>query len=148
NITTDFSESQLELITDVHDAAQPCLRQLKELHQFVYSRIGDEMLWCASMPCDLPDEESIPIAYYGTSNVASAKRVYRIGLSHRYGRRMQLISGIHYNFSLPEDAWRAGGHSDADCAYFALIRNFRRHAWLLLYLFGASPAACASFVKG
>ena len=148
NITTDFSEAQLELITGVHDGAQSCLRELGELHRFVYSHIGDQMLWCASMPCELPDEQSIPIAHYGPSNVAQAKRVYRIGLSHRYGRRMQMISGIHYNFSLPEEAWKAGGHSDADRAYFALIRNFRRHVWLLLYLFGASPAACASFVKG
>ena len=148
NITTDFSEAQLELITDVHDRAESCLRELGELHRFVYSHIGDQMLWCASMPCHLPDEQSIPIAYYGRSNVARAKRVYRTGLSHRYGRRMQMISGIHYNFSLPEDAWKAGGHRDADRAYFALIRNFRRHAWLLLYLLGASPAVCASFVKG
>src|SRR5690242_7114736 len=148
HITTDFSESQLELITGVHTDAHACLAELEHLHQFVDARIGDEMLWCASMPCDLPDEHAIPIGQYGTSNVARAKTVYRIGLSHRYGRRMQLISGIHYNFSLPEDAWCACGHDDADRAYFALIRNFRRHAWLLLYLFGASPAVCASLVGG
>ena len=148
HITTDFSESQIELITGVHTDAQGLLNELTHLHQFVDARIGDEMLWCASMPCDLPDEDAIPIARYGSSNVARAKTVYRTGLSHRYGRRMQLISGIHYNFSLPEEAWCACGHDDADRAYFALIRNFRRHAWLLLYLFGASPAVCASFVGG
>jgi glutamate--cysteine ligase len=148
SITTDFSEAQLELITGVHVGADACLEELRHLHQFVYRQIGDELLWCASMPCNLPDEQAIPIARYGRSNVARAKTAYRTGLSHRYGRRMQLISGVHYNFSLPEDAWAVAGLGDANRAYFALIRNYRRHVWLLLYLFGASPAVCASFVAG
>jgi glutamate--cysteine ligase len=136
-VTTDFSESQLELITGVHGSAEACLSELTEIHQTVCRAIGDEMLWCASMPGRLPADDAIPIGRYGTSNVGRAKSVYRMGLSHRYGRRMQTISGIHYNFSLPEPA--------SNEAYFALIRNFRRHSWLLLYLFGASPALDASF---
>ena len=148
HITTDFSEAQLELITGVHADVDTCLGELKHIHQFVYRHIDDEVLWCASMPCKLPDETAIPIARYGCSNVGRAKTVYRTGLSHRYGRRMQTISGIHYNFSLPEAVWTIPGLGDANEAYFALIRNFRRHAWLLLYLFGASPAVCASFVEG
>jgi glutamate--cysteine ligase len=140
HITTDFSESQLELITGVHANAPACLTQLTEIHQFVYRAIGDELLWCASMPCGLPTDSAIPLGRYGTSNVGRAKTVYRTGLSYRYGRRMQTISGIHYNFSLPEP--------QTNDAYFALIRNFRRHSWLLLYLFGASPAVCSSFVAG
>ena len=139
-ITTDFSESQLELITGVHASGDACVRELTQIHQAVYRAIGDELLWCGSMPCKLPDEDAIPIGRYGTSNVGRAKSVYRTGLSHRYGRRMQTISGIHYNFSLPMPL--------PDEAYFALIRNFRRHSWLLLYLFGASPAVCACFVEG
>jgi glutamate--cysteine ligase len=106
----------------------------------VYRHIGDEVLWCASMPCNLPADSLIRIGRYGTSNVGRAKTVYRIGLAYRYGRRMQTISGIHYNWSLPEKV--------SNEAYFALIRNFRRHSWLLLYLFGASPAVCKSFVAG
>ncbi|RYY63459.1 MAG: glutamate--cysteine ligase, partial [Comamonadaceae bacterium] len=98
-----------------------------------------EMMWVSSMPCGLPTDETIPIGRYGASNVGRAKSVYRMGLANRYGRRMQTISGIHYNWSLP-------GVSDAQ--YFALIRNFRRHAFLLLYLFGASPAAASGFVAG
>jgi len=148
HITTDFSEAQLELITGVHPSAEGCLGELKRIHEFVYRHIGDELLWCASMPCNLPGEDAIPIARYGRSNVGRAKTVYRTGLSHRYGRRMQAISGIHYNFSLPEEAWPLPGRRDPNEGYFALIRNFRRHAWLLLYLFGASPAVCASFVAG
>jgi len=147
-ITTDFSEAQLELITGVHTAAESCLDELKRIHQFVYHHIGDEVLWCGSMPCKLPDENAIPIARYGDSNVGRTKTVYRTGLSHRYGRRMQTICGIHYNFSVPDSAWPIADLRDANDGYFALIRNFRRHAWLLLYLFGASPAVCASFVEG
>jgi len=148
HITTDFSESLLELITGVHASVESCLEELKHIHQFVYRNIGDEVLWGASMPCSLPDENAIPIARYGTSNVGQAKTVYRIGLSHRYGRRMQMIAGLHYNWSLPESVWPLAGLGDQNEAYFALIRNFRRHAWLLMVLFGASPAVCASFVAG
>ena len=140
HVTTDFSEAQLELITGVHDSAAACLAELTAIHQVVYRAIGDELLWCASMPCELPADDDIPIGRYGTSNVGRAKTIYRTGLSHRYGRRMQTISGIHYNFSLPDELPSA--------AYFALIRNFRRYSWLLLYLFGASPAVCESFVAG
>jgi glutamate--cysteine ligase len=138
-VTTDFSESQLELITGTHATVEGCLDELTRIHQFVCNAIGDELLWAGSMPCGLPAESDIPIGRYGTSNVGRAKTVYRKGLSWRYGRRMQTISGIHYNWSLP-------GLGNAE--YFALIRNFRRHGWLLLYLFGASPAVCASFVEG
>ena len=139
HITTDFSESQLELITGAHTSVEKCLEELTQIHQVVYKHIGEEILWCASMPCNLPADHLIPIGRYGTSNVGRAKTVYRLGLAHRYGRRMQAISGIHYNFSLP---------GVTDDQYFGLIRNFRRHSWLLLYLFGASPAVCSSFVAG
>lgn len=142
HITTDFSESQPELVTGTHGSVQACLDELRQIHQVVYAEmaaLGDEMLWASSMPCKLPPDEMIPLGYYGTSNVGRAKSVYRMGLGHRYGRRMQTISGIHYNWSLP------GAGSEQ---YFGLIRNFRRHAFLLLYLFGASPVVCGTFVQG
>ena len=138
-ITTDFSESQPELITGVHSSVESCLDELTEIHQAVYRAIGDEMLWVSSMPCGLPADENIPIGVYGSSNVGRAKSVYRMGLGYRYGRRMQTISGIHYNWSLPQIS------SDG---YFGLIRNFRRRSFLLMYLFGASPAVCSTFVAG
>ena len=141
-ITTDFSESQLELITGVHADVEACLEELTQIHQFTYRSLrdsGDEMLWVSSMPCGLPTDETIPLGRYGSSNVGRAKSVYRMGLGHRYGRRMQTISGINYNWSLP------GVTSEH---YFSLIRNFRRHAFLLLTLFGASPAVCSTFVAG
>jgi glutamate--cysteine ligase len=138
-ITTDYSESQLELITGVHASVEDVEAELTQIHQAVYRALGDELLWVGSMPCGLPPDENIPIGTYGSSNVARAKSVYRMGLGHRYGRRMQTISGIHYNWSMP-------GLDNAQ--HFALIRNFRRHAFVLLYLFGASPAVCPSFVEG
>lgn len=139
NITTDFSESQVELITGVHASVQECLDELTQVQRFTTHALGDELLWASSMPCGLPTDDAIPIGQYGSSNVGRSKSVYRMGLSYRYGRRMQAISGIHYNWSLP------GVSSEA---YFGLIRNFRRHAFLLLYLFGASPAVCSTFVAG
>jgi glutamate--cysteine ligase len=157
NITTDFSESQIELITGVHPDAAACVQELMEIHQFVYRALGDEMLWASSMPCRLPPDDRIPLGQYGRSNVGRLKTVYRMGLSHRYGRRMQTISGVHYNCSLSEPSMAAVQRALGDTrepaifrtdAYFALIRNFRRHSWLPLYLFGASPATCRSFVDG
>lgn len=156
-ITTDFSEAQLELITEVFESADACLQQLDDIHRFVYAKLDHETLWAASMPCVLKSDAQVPIASFGSSNVGMAKTVYRRGLGHRYGRLMQTISGIHYNFSLPDDFWpwfgrQIGDHGTAqDVAtrgYFALIRNFRRLSWLLLYLFGASPAVCKSFLNG
>jgi glutamate--cysteine ligase len=155
HITTDFSESQLELITGVHADVDGCLKELTELHQVVYRNIGDELLWCTSMPCQLPPEDNIPIGQFGKSNIGKLKTAYRHGLAHRYGRRMQTISGIHYNFSLPEAAWPMLQRADQDAgtadsyqdkSYFSLIRNFRRHSWLLLLFVGSSPAVCRSFL--
>jgi glutamate--cysteine ligase len=139
HITTDFSESQVELITGVHSSVQQCITELTDVQQFTMRALGDDMLWVSSMPCGLPGDDEIPLGQYGSSNVGRAKTVYRSGLGYRYGRRMQTISGIHYNWSLPEVS---------NEAYFGLIRNFRRHAFLPLYLFGASPAVCSTFVAG
>lgn len=156
HITTDFSEAQLELITGVRESASAVLAELGDIHRFAAAHIGDELLWPASMPCILGAEEDIPVARFGRSNAGRSKTVYRLGLSHRYGRLMQTISGIHYNFSLPETLWpplaaSRGETANTDfvtTAYFGLIRNFRRYSWLLIYLFGASPAVCKSFLRG
>ena len=158
-ITTDYSESLLEFITPVHNSVRGCLQDLTEIHQFVYEELEkqDEMLWTSSMPCQLGKADEIPVAQYGISNVAKMKTVYRLGLGHRYGRPMQTISGIHYNFSLSDKFWanyKLARHNTQTMSdfktdqYFGLIRNFRRLAPLLIYLFGASPALCRSFLQG
>ena len=150
-ITTDFSEAQLELITGVHNSPEACLTELSDIHHFVHANLETELLWPSSMPCIIGTEnDAIPIGKYGTSNIGRTKTVYRRGLGHRYGRLMQTISGIHYNFSVPDDLWQRlgiGNQEQKTDAYFSLIRNFRRCSWLLIYLFGASPAVCRSFLQ-
>lgn len=157
SITTDYSEALLEFITPVSTDVEDCLKSLRDIHRFVYSQLGEELLWVASMPCILQGDDMIPVARYGTSNIATMKTSYRIGLGYRYGRLMQTISGIHYNFSLPEDFWPHYQRAEQSKlslqdfrtdAYFSLIRNFRRYHWLLVYLFGASPVVCESFLQG
>lgn len=156
-ITTDYSEALLEFITPAFDSVASVLESLDRLHRYTYRHIGDELLWVSSMPCMLGDEHSIPLAQYGSSNLGRMKTLYREGLGHRYGRLMQTIAGIHYNFSVSDELWTLL-HQESDSkqplrnfkteGYFGLIRNFRRFFWLLLYLFGAAPAVCRSFVRG
>ena len=162
HITTDYSEALLEFITPASSKLDETLEFLTDLHRFTQKNLGDELIWPASMPCKLHGNESIPIARYGSSNSGTMKQVYRQGLSWRYGRIMQSIAGLHYNFSMPEQLWPALQHLQSNNPdikaqapqdfiseqYFALIRNFRRYSWLLLYLFGASPAIDKSFVEG
>lgn len=163
SITTDYSESLLEFITPVFDNAKDTLQFMHNLHQYTYQNLGDELIWPASMPCIINGEESIPIAQFGYSNLGQLKHAYRHGLWHRYGRTMQAIAGIHYNFSMPDELWPLlyqdqqqdqAKQTDEQLKnfisnkYFGLIRNFRRNSWLLSYLFGASPAVCSSFLDG
>lgn len=157
HITTDYSEALLEFITDPFADVTSLLTQLDDIHRFTCEQLTDnERLWPASMPCVLGYEDEIPVARYGTSNSGTMKTIYRIGLGHRYGRPMQTIAGIHYNFSLPDEFWLAFQGSIGNQQslqdfkterYFGLIRNFRRNFWLLIYLFGASPAVCSCFIQ-
>ncbi len=156
-ITTDYSESLLELITPVCRTTEDMLASLRDTHWFVHQHLGDEVFWSASMPCGLDGDPSIPIAEYGSSHSGQLKHVYRQGLAVRYGRMMQSIAGAHYNLSLPDSFWQNWQQLLGDARslqdfksdqYFWLIRNFRRRSWLLMLLFGASPALDASFVRG
>jgi glutamate--cysteine ligase len=157
HITTDYSEALVELVTPTFTESWELLQYLTDLHQFVYRHLDDELLWATSMPCALEGDASIPIAQYGTSNVGRMKTVYRIGLGLRYGRIMQAISGVHFNYSFPEHFWpvladvleaRDAGQDFRSAQYFGLLRNYHRHGWLVHYLFGVSPAVCRSFVQG
>jgi glutamate--cysteine ligase len=156
-ITTDYSEALLEFITPVSTDIEATLARLEDIHRFTYRQIDGELLWAASMPCVVEGDDQIPVAHYGSSNIARMKSIYRHGLGHRYGRLMQTIAGIHYNFSMPEAWWHAAREAEGDGRdpqeyvterYLDLVRNFRRWSWLLIYLFGASPAVCASFLRG
>ncbi|MCK5830040.1 MAG: glutamate--cysteine ligase [Methylococcales bacterium] len=156
HITTDYSEALLEFITPPFADITETLGFMHRIHQYVYNHLGDEMLLSASMPCGINGDKSVPIAEYGNSNIGKMKHVYRHGLWHRYGRTMQAIAGIHFNYSVPVALWpvlHEQSKSNLELndfiseSYFGLIRNFQRQGWLILYLFGASPAICKNFFK-
>ena len=155
-VTTDYSEALLEFVTPPEPNAWSAMQFLCDIHQYAYAAIGEELLWPFSMPCRLRAENDIPLARYGSSNVGRMKTIYRNGLGLRYGRYMQVISGIHFNYSFPDAFWQVYGEiaGIADLtelksqSYMGLVRNVRRLDWMLLYLFGASPAVCASFLAG
>jgi glutamate--cysteine ligase len=155
NITTDFSESLIELVTPVFTRSWELLQYLCDLHQFVYRHLGDELLWATSMPCALNGDADVPTARYGSSHAGRMKTVYREGLRNRYGALMQAISGVHFNYSFPSKFWdvyvelrELPGNTKEfrSTSYFEVLRNFRRMGWMVLYLFGASPAVGRDFL--
>src|SRR6201985_410537 len=156
HITTDFSESLIELVTPAFTTSWELLQYLVDLHQFVYRHLGEELLWATSMPGAIERDEDIPIAQFGSSHVGQMKTIYRKGLGLRYGRMMQAISGVHFNYSFPLPFWEAyadvlqsrdHGSQFVSARYFDLLRNYRRYGWIVLYLFGVSPGVCKSFLK-
>ncbi len=153
-ITTDYSEALLELVTPPFEDFTQALDCLEELHLYVRGRLDGEFLWATSMPCILAGEDNIPIACYGSSNPGLMKYVYRVGLGYRYGRTMQVIAGVHYNFSLDDAFWpmyqallgdKGSLRDFRDRHYMGMVRNLQRYGWLIPYLFGASPSVCSSF---
>ena len=155
-ITTDYSEALLEFITLPFANIRDTLDFMQDIHQFVYQNLDNEILLASSMPCGIDGDEGIRIAEYGNSNIGQMKHIYRRGLWHRYGRTMQSIAGVHFNYSVPTELWgvlheqeKSGLSLDEFIAdsYFGMIRNFRRKGWIILYLFGASPAICKQFFK-
>ena len=156
-ITTDYSEALLEFITPVSYTPEETIAQLQDIQKFTLSQLNGELLWPMSMPCFVDDAEKIPLAQYGSSNVGTMKTVYRQGLKNRYGSMMQVISGIHFNFSFPQSFWRTlqtiNNNSDnlddfISERYFSVLRNYKRFCWLIPYLYGSSPAICPSFLQG
>ncbi|MCW9078966.1 MAG: glutamate--cysteine ligase, partial [Gammaproteobacteria bacterium] len=157
DITTDYSEALIEFITPPLPGVADALDYLADLQAYVYHRLDNEILWATSMPCVLSGDHNIPVARYGTSNAGRMKHVYRVGLGNRYGRVMQVIAGVHFNWSFADDLWPAyrliegrvcGLRDFRDQRYMAQIRNLQRFGWLIPYLFGASPAVCKSFFQG
>jgi len=157
-VTTDYSEALTELVTPTFTEIDDVLNCLDDLHRFLYGTLStNELMWAASMPCAVGDDQAIPIAQYGSSNIGQMKHIYRVGLDYRYGRRMQAIAGVHFNYSLPAAFWPEFQEEEEDAGplrefvdehYFGLIRNFHRLGWLIPFLFGNSPAVCKSFLAG
>lgn len=159
HITTDYSEALLEIVTPPSQDIPTVLKFLSDTQNFIYNKLDDELLWATSMPCVVAGETSIPLAKYGSSNSGLMKTIYRRGLGHRYGRVMQVIAGVHFNFSFSENFWpvffeindknnKATQQELISEKYFSLLRNLQRFGWLIPYLFGASPAVCKSFLQG
>ena len=156
SITNDYSEALIELVTPPFMDSSATLRSLDELHAFVHSNLDGERLWACSMPCIVDGDTDVPVADFGSSNSGTMKRVYRVGLGYRYGRTMQTIAGVHFNYSAPDALWplisarpeAPRNQDEVSAHYLDLVRNFRRAGWITLYLFGASPAVCPSFVGG
>jgi glutamate--cysteine ligase len=154
-ITVDFSESQLEMITSPAPSVEQALDALAEIRREAEGVLAEagERLWPFSMPPPLPAERDIPIARFGDTPEGRRGELYRLGLGNRYGRRRQVISGIHFSFSFHPALLAALGRAgrgtrtgaSTEEAYFRTARNFLRHRWLLIYLTGASPAADATF---
>jgi glutamate--cysteine ligase len=157
HITTDFSEALIELVTPPFRHTWELLQYLCDIHQFVYRHLNDELLWATSMPSATENDAQIPLAQFGTSNVGRMKTIYRHGLGVRYGRIMQAISGVHFNYSFSTELWDVLEHINQSKQprqdfvseqYFGVLRNYRRYGWLILYLFGTSPAVSKSFFSG
>ncbi|VFP88181.1 glutamate--cysteine ligase [Candidatus Erwinia haradaeae] len=155
-ITTDFAESLLELITPADDDIDHLLAFLSDLHRHTSRNLGKELMWPMSMPCKIHPNQKIQLAQYGSSSLGQMKTQYRQGLKNRYGALMQIIAGVHYNFSLPLSFWKSWADLyDERCekeiisaGYLQMIRNYYRLGWVIPYLFGASPAICSSFMQG
>lgn len=156
-ITTDYSETLLEFITPVSYSPEEAIAQLQDIQKYTFANINSELLWPMSMPCFVHDAEDVPLAQYGNSNIGKMKTVYRQGLKNRYGSMMQVIAGIHFNFSFSQDFWQVmqSLHNNEDVMsdfisdrYFSILRNYKRYCWLIPYLYGSSPALCDSFLQG
>lgn len=158
SITTDFAESLMEFITPVAKNVNQLFSYLNDIHHYAAKKLeDDETLWPISMPCFVESEQNVELAQYGSSNIGLMKTAYRQGLKNRYGSMMQVIAGVHYNFSLPEAFWQTwvkiqgsdlSGKEAQSAGYLGLIRNYLRYGWVIPYLFGASPALCSSFLQG
>ena len=156
-VTTDYAEALTEFITPPLTQPEAVCNYLLQWHTYTSQHLTDEQFWAASMPCRLPSDDQIRVADYGPSNLGRMKQVYRIGLGHRYGRAMQVIAGVHFNWSLPDPFWQHYAElmqqpsaSDwctlRDEHSLGLIRNIVRFGWLIPYLFGASPVVGQSFL--
>ena len=150
DITTDFAEALVELVTPTFESAEELFQHLSLLHKFLYSEMEEEILWNFSMPCAFKNEKEIKIAEYGHTNSGMLKHIYRKGLRLRYGSIMQCVSGIHFNFSLSESSWepltRNPDQSFINQKYLGAIRNIKRNFWFLLERLGASPVAHESYL--
>lgn len=152
-VTTDFSESQIEIITPTFDTIDEAFSTFSLLSDLVNSSLpDDEYLWFQSIPCILPYWDQIPIAQYSEEGEESQK--YREELAKKYGVKKQMISGVHFNFSF-KDRFLKKLHSIENSklsfkefknhVYLKIARNYLRYCWLIIYLTGCSIGSHKTF---
>ena len=159
-ITTDFSESQIEIVIPALSSVEKTYQLLSHLTDLVEIALPrEEFFWPNSMPCVLPPLDQIPIAHYEGAPDAEASMLYRRGLAQKYGAQKQMLSGIHFNYSLAEETiktlYRDAKQKESSLSYQAfkdelylkIARNYLRYRWLIIYLSGATSAAHATFAK-
>lgn len=154
-VTTDFSESQIEIITPTYNTIEEAFSTFSMLADIVnFSLRDDEYLWFQSLPAILPYDSQIPIAQYSEEGQGSQK--YRENLADKYGLKKQMISGVHFNFSFTEDfiqkLYELTGFDGTyqlfkNEIYLKITRNYLRHCWLIIYLTGCSIGSHESFSK-
>ncbi|WP_300386815.1 bifunctional glutamate--cysteine ligase GshA/glutathione synthetase GshB [Clostridium sp.] len=153
-ITTDFSESQIELITPTLSTVEEVYSFLNALYDMTALELEDEYLWPQSMPCDIPEDDKIPVSEYEDENKGEVASSYRKHLLKKYGGKKQLISGIHFNFSFNEDLIKdlyktlgkgEGYREFRDNIYLKVVRNYLRYRWLLIYLVSGTTAMHESY---
>jgi glutamate--cysteine ligase len=151
-IKTDFSESQIEMITPVFEKIDEAYQFLETLHDIVTLELNNEYLWPSSNPPGLPNDKEIPIAFMNDP----VEDNYRLQLAEKYGRKKQLICGIHYNFSFNEEFlkkfynalhYNKSFKDFKNGIYLKLARNILKYRWLLIYLTGASPVFNKTYIE-
>ena len=153
-IQRDFSELQMEIITPVTETLEELFDYLAAIHDVAYRSMGEnEMLWPLSMPPQLPEkDEDIVIA-----KLKSAENVrYRQSLSNSYGRRKQMLCGIHFNFEFGDELIQALFNAQSEIKdyqhfkteiYLKATRNYLHYRWLVTYFYGASPSSEKNFFE-
>ncbi|HFX3717627.1 TPA: bifunctional glutamate--cysteine ligase GshA/glutathione synthetase GshB [Enterococcus faecium] len=145
-IQTDFSETQTEMITPVTDSIPELFQYLAAVYDVTARSIPkEEMIWPLSMPPALPEKDEAII-------IAKLKNfedvLYRRYLAKEYGKRKQMVSGIHFNFEFGDELLRTLFSHQEEFQnfsefktelYLKTARNFMRYRWMITYLFGASP---------
>lgn len=154
-ITTDFSESQIEVITPAFEEPKEVFKFVNDLYNVVAIECEDEYLWPQSMPCEIPEDNKIPVAEFGDEEGAVEAEQYRKKLMEKYGGKKQLISGVHYNFSFSEELVKGlyidkcneiNYKSFKDDIYLKVTRNYLRYRWLLIYLFGSTSTLHKTYI--
>lgn len=153
HITRDFCENQVELVTPVCHSVDEAVEALAELDKRAREELtkNGESIWLYSNPPHFDSEDDIPIADFTGDH--SSKRAYREVLEQKYGKKLMLFSGIHFNFSFAEEFLRELNtnnedfHTFRDELYLRLYKQLMIHSWLLVLLTAASPYYDASLDK-